>query len=151
MIDRFERFSHAIAEINRCWHKISGDEMSRHGLKGTYSVYFTTLFRHPQGITAVRLGELCGRDKADVSRALALLEARGLIRKSAENGKVYRALFTLTPQGCALAEKINAQAKAAVEYAGGDLPEEKRLVFYEVLELITANLQTLCKEGLPNE
>ena len=27
MIERFERFSLAIAEISRCWHKLAGEEM----------------------------------------------------------------------------------------------------------------------------
>lgn len=150
MIERFERFSFAISEIYRCWHRIAGDEMSAYGLKGPYAVYFTAMYRFPDGITAVRLGELCGRDKADVSRAMALLEAKGLIERTAADRKVYRALMKLTPQGRQLAEQINEKAVAAVEYAGRGLTEETRAVFYEALERIAANLQSLSKEGLPS-
>ena len=52
----------------------------------TSSVYFTTLYRHRQGITAVQLREICGRDKADVSRTMALLEQKGLVAREDVDG-----------------------------------------------------------------
>ena len=151
MIHRFERFSFAIAEINRCWHKITTDEMEEYGLKGSYSVYFTTLYRYPQGLTAVQLGELCGRDKADVSRTVAVLAKKQLIRRAADGAKVYRAPLMLTQEGRALAERINEKAMTAGDYASQGRSEEKRAVFHEALELITTNLQNMSKEGLPQK
>ena len=89
MIHRFERFSYAISEISRCWHRIAGEEMGEYGMSGSSSVYFTTLYRYPEGVTAAQLGELCSRDKADVSRAMALLEKKGfVIRQETENFKM---------------------------------------------------------------
>lgn len=151
MIDRFERFSYSISEISRLWHRISGEEMGKYDLKGAYSVYFTTMYRFPEGITAAQLVELCSRDKADVSRAMSLLEKKGLVARTDPEAKAYRALLKLTTAGQELAVQINAKAKAAVELASHGLPEEKRFVFYEALELITANLQKLSKEGIPAE
>ena len=146
MVARFERFSYFISEISRLWHRIADEEMCAYGLKGSYSVYFTTLYRFPEGVTSAQLVELCSRDKADVSRAMSLLESKNLVERS--GGKAYRALITLTDQGKALAEQINAKAKSAVEQASFGLPDEKRMIFYEALELITNNLQRLSKEGL---
>ncbi len=151
MIARFERFSYTIAEISRCWHRIAGEEMRQYGLNGSASVYFTVLYRCPEGITAAQLGELCGRDKAEVSRTVSLLEKKGLITRRDEGGKAYRAMVKLTAAGKEVAEQINQKASAAVERASRGLPEEKRQVFYEALELITENLQKLSKEGLPSE
>lgn len=148
MIDRFERFSYAISEISRCWHRIAGEEMGEYNLKGSYSVYFTTMYRYPDGVTAAQLVELCSRDKADVSRAMALLEKKGLVERYEPDGKAYRARLQLTKQGRELAEHIALKAQAAVERASHGLSPEKRAVFYEALELITGNLQILCKEGL---
>ena len=34
MIDRFERFSLAITEVSRYWHKIASGEMEQYGMKG---------------------------------------------------------------------------------------------------------------------
>ena len=149
MVDRFERFSLSISEISRCWHRIAGEEMGKYGLKGTYAIYFTTMFRCPAGITAAQLAELCGRDKAEVSRTISLLECKGLVQRESVGKNAYRALLRLTEQGTALAIEINRRASLAVEVASHGLTNEKRAVFYEALELITANLQTLSKDGLP--
>ena len=149
MIDRFQRFSYAITEISRLWHRIAGEEMGKYGLKGAYSVYFTTLYRCPQGLTSTQLVEQCSRDKADVSRAMNLLESKGLVRRELEEGKTYRARLVLTEEGRQIARQINERAKAAVELASCGLPEEKRNIFYEALTLITANLQRISREGIP--
>ena len=77
MLHRYERFSLAIGEIERCRHKLTADEMEKYGLKGPYSVYLITLRRHEEGLTSVQLSELCGRDKSDVSRAISVLEKSG--------------------------------------------------------------------------
>lgn len=151
MIGRFERFSYAISEISRLWHRIAGEEMGKYGLKGSYSVYFTTLYRYPAGLTAAQLVDLCSRDKADVSRAMALLEKKNLVARADPEGKTYRAPLMLTREGREIASHINHRAEAAVELASKGLPEEKRVIFYEALELITTNLQKLSKEGIPQK
>lgn len=148
MLDRFARFSYSISEISRLWHRIADEEMGKYSLKGSYSVYFTNLYRYPQGVTAAQLVELCSRDKADVSRAMALLEKKGLVCRVDLDGKTYRAPLKLTQQGRELAEQINEKARSAVEQASLGLPDKKRVIFYEALELITTNLQRLSKEGI---
>ena len=151
MVDRFERFSYSISEISRLWHRIADEEMGKYNLKGSYSVYFTTMYRFPDGVIASQLVELCSRDKADVSRAMSLLEKKGLVMRADPEGKSYRATLQLTQQGRELARQINEKAKSAVEQASFGLPDEKRAVFYEALELITTNLQRLSKEGLDSK
>ncbi len=145
MIDRFERFSFALSEIYRYWHKVASDEMEKYGLKGPYAVYFTTLYRHTDGITSARLCEICSRDKSDVSRAVAVLLKDGYIIKEGTN---YRALLKLTQKGAELAEKINLKAKEAVEFCGKGLSETNREIFYNSLESIAENLHNLSKKGL---
>ena len=147
MQDRFQRFSLGIFELSRYWHRIAGEEMRRYGLKGPYSVYFTVLHRYPDGLTPVELSKLAGRDKADVSRAMAALSERGLIEKNTAQKK-YRALLRLTEEGRRIADQICQKADAVVEYAGQDLSPKKRAEFYEVLEQIAENLQKICREDL---
>lgn len=145
MIDRFEKFSYFISEISYHWHKISGKVMAEYGLKGSHSVYFTTLYTHPDGLTSTQLGELCSRDKADVSRAVSMLEKKGLIVKEGAN---YRALLRLTDEGAEIAIQIKKSAEAAVEYGGKGLDDEQREIFYNSLEVICGNLQNLSRKGL---
>ena len=148
MIDRFERFSQTISEISRYWHKIAADEMEKYDLKGPCAVYFTAMYRCPEGITAARLGEVCARDKSDVSRSVADMERRGLVCRES-GGNRYRALLTLTEEGRQVAEEINRRAALAVEFGGRGLSDEQREVFYDALERIANNLQVVSEQGLP--
>lgn len=151
MINRFERFSSAISEISRYWHRIAAEEMEKYGLKGPHSVYIVTMSRYPEGVTAPQLCELCGKDKSDVSRMMSIMEQKGLVKKEGIHQNNYRGVFKLTDAGREAAEYVCHRASLAVELAGKDLTEEKRKVFYETLESIVANLRSLSKEGLPGQ
>ncbi|MCI7640149.1 MAG: MarR family transcriptional regulator [Clostridiales bacterium] len=148
MLDRFEKFSLAIAEINRCWHKIAAGELSKYDLKASHVTYLLTLARYPEGLTAPKLAELCDRDKADVSRMLSILEARGLVTKDGIGGNRYRGCLRLTPEGQTVAEALSRRAELAVEQAGEGLTERERIIFYTALDTITKNLRRICQEGL---
>ena len=55
MLERFERFSLAIFEISRCWHKLAAAELAPYGLKGAHAIYLTMMYRCGEGITAPQL------------------------------------------------------------------------------------------------
>lgn len=151
MVERFERFSYAIAEITKYWHKLAAEEMQKYGLKGVHSVYLTTMLKYPEGITATKLCELCSKDKADVSRMMFIMEEKGLIEKTGSNQKKYNCLFKLTEKGCEAAEFVCCRASAAVDAAGGALSEQERENLYRSLFLIAENLKKMTKEGSPIE
>lgn len=151
MLERFARFSLAIAEIDRCWHKLAAEEMAKYELNSPHAVYLTTLYRFGEGVTAVKLGELCCKNKADVSRMVSILEKKGLVRRECVGKNMYRARLLLTEEGRRAAEQVRGRAALAVELAGAGLSEEDREKFYRSLELITSNLQTLSKNGLPDK
>ena len=90
MLDRFERFSFAISEISRCWRKLASEELAKYELKSPHATYLTTMYKYPQGITVPQLCEVCGKDKSDASRMLAILEEKGLINKQVVDGSLYR-------------------------------------------------------------
>ncbi len=149
MIERFERFSLAIFEISRYWHKLASEELSAYGLKGSHAIYLTAMYRCKEGVTGPQLCELCGKDKSDVSRTIAVLQEKGLVTKNEVNQSLYRGLLTLTKQGWDVAEQIGQRASLAVELAGKDLSPKERNDFYRALDSITANLREISKEGLP--
>lgn len=150
MLNRFARFSLAISEIDRCRHKLAAEEMEKYELNSPHAVYLTTLYKFEEGLTAAKLGELCCKNKADVSRMVSVLEKKGLVRKEAVGGNYYRARLLLTEEGKQAAQQVQQRAAVAVELAGSGMTDEEREVFYRCLERITANLQTLCKQGLPD-
>ena len=151
MQNRFARFSLAISEIDRCWHKLAAEEMAKYELNSPHAVYLTTLYDFPDGITAAKLGELCGKNKSDVSRMISIMERKGLVRKVAVGENFYRAKLLLTDEGKQAAEHVQRRAALAVELAGSGMTEADREVFYRCLESITTNLQALSKEGLPHQ
>ena len=148
MLERFEKFSLAIVEISRFWHKIAGEELAKYGLKSSHITYLLTLYRYPEGLTAPKLAELCGRDKADVSRMLSILESKGLVRKESTGTSRYRGLLLLTDEGKTVASALSERAERAGERAGDGLTDENRAIFYESLDTITNNLRKISQEGL---
>lgn len=148
MLSRYEQFSFAISGIYRSIQKIERDEMIAYGFKGSYAQYLAAMNRYPEGITASQLCEICEIDKAAVSRALAEMEAKGLISRKSHTG--YRAKILLTEQGQKAADFVCQRAQDAVTAAGRGLTDEKRRIFYEALGLIASNLQTISREGIPD-
>ncbi len=149
MLERFERFSLAISEISRYWHKLAADELKKYGLKGAHAVYLTTMYKYPDGITVPQLCEECGKDKSDASRMIAILEQKGLVKKQMVDKSLYRGLLVLTEEGRTAAEHVCERAIRAVEISGKDLSNKDREVFYNSLESIASNLQRLSEEGIP--
>lgn len=149
MVERFEKFSYVISEISRYWHKIATDEMAKYELKGAHAVYLTVLYHHPDGIPATQLCELCGKDKADASRMISILERRGLVERSAP--AAYRAPVRLTDEGHRAASHVVERVRLVVELAGGDISDEDRRVFYATLEHIADKLHGISRTGLPTE
>ncbi len=150
MVDRFERFSYAITEISKNWHRLASDEMEKHGLKAPHSVYLIALSKSPDGMTSSALCEACARDKADVSRMMAIMEEKDLVvKKQGVHQNLYRGVFVLTEKGRNAADEVKLRAARAVELAGKDLTEENRAIFYDALDIITANLRKLSKDGIP--
>lgn len=150
MLDRFDKFTSAIFSIYRSIQKIQRQEMAKYGLKGAAVQYLLAMARHPEGITAATLCEICDRDKAGVSRILSQMEQQGLITRSGGDTS-YRALLTLTDTGLQAARFVDQKASTAVSLAGRDLTEEQRQILYRTLETLDARLDALSGQGLPDE
>ena len=63
MVERFARFSLAIFEISRCWHKLAAEEMAAYGLRGAHAIYLTAMYRCKDGVT----GPSCASCAAGIS------------------------------------------------------------------------------------
>lgn len=146
MIKRFETFSQTLFRLTRCWNQIAGEEMRKHGLKGPYAIYIVTLHQSQGELSASELCRLCGKDKADVSRALSLMESEGLITRESS----YRGKICLTEKGLRIASLLDERAILAMEMAGKGIDPENRQAFYHVLGLIAQNMEEMSKEGLPS-
>ncbi len=151
MIDRFEHFTYASNEISKFWRKLAGEEMEKFGLKASHAIYFTLLAKNPEtGLTATQLCDYSGRDKADVSRMMAIMEKKGLLTKEGSHQNLYNGVFKLTEEGRKVAACVQDRASKAVLAAGKDLSQETREIFYTALDSIVANLRELNRKGIPD-
>lgn len=146
MVSRYEQFSFVISGISRYIQKIEREEMVKFGCKGAYAQYLMAMNRHPEGLTAVQLSEICDRDKAAISRVIAEMEEKGLVIREDQQ---YRAKLKLTGKGLQAAEFVRVRAENAVEAVSRGVSDEERRILYSALDVIAANLETLCKEGIP--
>lgn len=147
MISRYEQFSFLISGIYRSIQKIEREEMIKYGYKGAYAQYLMVMKRHPEGITAAQLGEESEKDKAAVSRAVADMLEKGLLRREADGDTMYRARLYLTQAGMEAAQFVSHRAAEAVSAVG--LTGEERESFYRVLDMISGNLQEISVKGIP--
>ena len=145
MLERFVEFTYLVFDIQRRWNKIASDGMfGGYGLKGFYLVYLISVYRSADGITAAELASLCGRDKADVSRAVADLQAKGLIEKTEQ----YRAKLRLTDYGKKITAEIVEKTAAAESAAGEGISDGERQALYSALAKIRDNLRELERTGI---
>ena len=149
MIDRYESFSAYITEIHSHLVKISSDEMKKYGLPGTSARLLLALLKKG-GMTAAELAKESGKNKAEISRTLSDLEEKQLITRK-DGPTNYRVMLELSEKGKQTAQRITAAAEYAVSNTGGKLSEEERSVMYRALEVITSNLRTISKSGIPND
>lgn len=150
MLTRFEQFTSAISAIYRDIQKIERDEMEKYGLRGAFAQYLLVMARHPGGITATNLCEICDKDKAAISRILTEMESKGLVIKDSSGTGQYKALHRLTELGSAAAQYVREKATTAVEIASDGLSATDRKIMYEAMERIASNIQNICRNGIPN-
>lgn len=145
MEGRFETFTVLIGKINRCIKKIKTEEMDEMNLKSPHVSCLYYLYRCGE-LTAKELGDICGEDKAALSRSLVSLENDGYILCDDKNKKRYRSYLKLSEKGIKTAEKIANIIEKMLNLASEGLSDEKRKIMYEGLTLICNNLDNFCKK-----
>ena len=151
MLDRFEHFSYSISNIYRHIMKIEREEMEKYGLRGSYVQYLIAMKRFPEGMTSAKLCDVCDKDKAAISRIVAEMEGKGLIKRESDKSNMYRAKLVLTEEGNKAADYVCERAEKAVMAAGKGLGEDDRRIFYGVLAIFEANLRRISREGIPEK
>ena len=150
MIDRFEQFVSYISAIHRDVQRIERDEMEKCGLKGAHAQYLVAMHRFPDGITAAELCDVCGKDKAAVSRALNEMEGHGLIARLGNHENQYRVHMKLTEKGLEAADYVCRKAVMAVQIAAEGVDDTTRTIMYQSLRSIASRVQMISEKGLPD-
>ena len=146
MTQRFETFTTAIAEINRCIQKIKVMEMTEFDLRGGHLMCLYYLLHHPEGLTVSGLSALCDEDNAAVSRFMSDLQEREFACRPSGTRKKYRARLFLTESGKKIASSVDRRVERAVSRGGEGLTEAQRVSFYHALLTVTRNLKNYYDE-----
>ena len=139
MIERFELFTTTITQIYKNLQRIKMQEMSEFDLKGTHVMCLFELNRNPDGLTITQLSQLCGEDKAAISRTISELAKKNLV--TSDTTKKYRTPILLTEEGKATANRIDELASNAVLAGSHGLTKEELQIFYKALTCISNNLK----------
>ena len=137
---RFELFTISILKISRAILKIKSIEMEKYNLKPIHAICIYYLMTE-NGLSQAQLVKKCEEDKAMVSRALSLLEQRGLVHNSQDKAtKKYNSTLTLTASGLNLAKEIQNHIENI--FANIGLSELEREQFYMSLNKIANSLSS---------
>ncbi len=146
----FDKFNHyttcAIKSINKL--KIMG--MLPFGLTGAHTMCLRYLYNYSDGLTRTKLVRLCDIDKAQVSRIINDLCAKGYVIETENENINYRKRLKLTPLGKDTTEEINKKIMTANEFVSGDIPEDQLKIFYDTLDKICEKLK-LAESELEDE
>ena len=141
--ERFSAFTVLVANINRCIRRIKTEEMAEYNLKSPHVSCLYYLY-HAKTLTAKELGDICGEDKAALSRSIEVLESEGYITCDSPAKKRYKSPLVLTERGREVARGLAEKVDGVIALAGDGMSEEERLIFYRCLSRINDNLVTIC-------
>ncbi len=143
MQERFKEFTLLIANLNRCIFKIKTDAVAGFNLRSSHVSCLYYLYKE-NGLTATKLCEVCGADKANISRTIKYLELNGFVIHVSKTQKKYNSELKLTDKGVSVATHIANRVDKVLDLASVGMSEEHRKIMYESLKLVNINLNKLC-------
>lgn len=145
MQNRFETFTLLITSINRSIQRIKAEEMAEFDLKSSHVSCLYYLYKQ-NSLTARDLCDICGEDKANISRSVKYLEEHGYLVCESTAQKRYLSTLSLTEKGREVGRALAEKVDGILDSASRGLTEEERLIMYRSLTLINENLSKICDE-----
>lgn len=135
MLKRFETFSLSLEQIGKHLRKYKDERAAELGLRGTHVMLLYQLDKSGEaGMTAAKLAETCGVNRAFVSRTVAELTRGGFVAyRNTDGARRYRSHICLTERGKSAVREINLRISEAVEALGGGISPRRMAIFYSVL------------------
>ena len=145
IMERYKVFTLVIANLTRSIRKIKTAEMAKWNLKSQHVSCIYYLYE--KGVlTATQLCEICGEDKANMSRSIEYLEENGYIVRREHANHRYNTHYTLTETGLAVGRSIFERVENIITSASDGLSDEDRNIMYSSLSTIDGNLKKIADE-----
>jgi DNA-binding MarR family transcriptional regulator len=147
----FETFSLTIEQIGKNMQKYKHEKALELGLRGIHVMCLYQLDKSKDGMTAAKLAEACGVNRAFISRIVAELLAEGHIAYAdSALGRRYRSRLYLTERGRKTVQEMNLRIEEAVEKVGGDIRVRDLTIFYAILRRLDRRIAALVSEESPS-
>lgn len=145
MIEKYRTFTYLITSINRFIKRIKTEEMAEFNLKSPHVSCLYYVYK-VGAITARELCDLCGEDKASISRSLRFLEKQGYISNAVNEGKKYKSRIILTEKGMETGKIICRKVDAILTKASEGIEERDEEITYRTLQAVNDNLIKIYKD-----
>lgn len=121
----------------------------RHGFEITPEQFLIldALWDNNVGISQQQLANIVMKDKNSVCKLIDGLEKKGLITRIPDKADRRVNLIKVTPKALEISEKIQQEAKYAVDDIIEGIPEEHLHIFVDVLQKISENLDKPLASG----
>lgn len=139
--DRFNKFYYRATCALKSIQKLKNKAMLPFGLASAHTMCLRHLYSAPEGLTRTRLVHLCDIDKAQVSRIINELCARGYVLEAEDERINYKKSLRLTPMGKEVVEQINTLVIKINSYVSKDFTPEEIDIFYRVFDVICERLK----------
>ncbi|MBO5939294.1 MAG: MarR family transcriptional regulator [Clostridia bacterium] len=136
----FEAFNALLGNTMKSLEHLKAKGMGEYGLSGMHTLCIRNLYEHPEGLTRTELSRRCGVDRAQITRVIGELLAKGVVFEQ-ESGSNYRKKCVLTEEGRKTASEIDALIKKINSFVSGEIEPERLQIFYETLHEICQNLK----------
>ena len=135
----YTKFTISITKLNKLVQRIKSYEICKYGLQPIHVSCAYFLRRNPQGLTAKEICDMSLEDKAAISRALKVLQAKGYVEYSPRGRNE---IVKLTTEGEKFSDNIIKKINSAVKASSTNISQEQREFFYNSLIEISDNLVT---------
>jgi MarR family transcriptional regulator for hemolysin len=139
--DRFNRFCSLLCGATKSINKLKSKYMMHYGLTSAHTMCIRYLDASSDGLTRMELAEMCDIDKAQISRTVNELCAKGYLTETENESNNYRKRLKLTPMGKDTADEINKAIAEIHSFVSDDLSEEQLMTFYSTFDLICLRLK----------
>ena len=151
MENRYDKFTALIFNISSYIQKIKNQEMTKMGLKASQVQCLFYLYNNKEGKSVTELCELCGEDKAAISRTVKDLTELEIVFCEKDLNKKYRNPIKLTEKGETIAQKICQKIDTIFDLGRHGVDKQNIQQFYEILTLVCDNLKNISdKNGEEN-
>lgn len=144
--ERYIKFTGLIFEIGRAIQKIKKMEMANFGLKGKQVQCLFVLHEREKGATMSELADLCGEDKASISRTVHELEDQKFLKTDPKAEKKYKNLICLTAKGKKMAKIVYEKVSEISSQIGMGTSDTERRSLYRALTRISHNLNKMVEK-----